>query len=127
MLPFYVVALHLLSLFEIANVTHVLRFLNNRANDVAQKASNFKRKDGTQRDVSQTTYQKSIPSLNKRNVVLEINHNDLQEQDWRHPIIQYLAGPSSKASRRVKLQSMQYIIYNNDLYKRGEMVYCWNV
>ena len=81
MLPYYVVALHLLSQFQIANVTHVPRFLNNRANDVAQKASNFKRKVGTLRDISQTTYQKSIPPLNKRNVVLEVNHNDLQEQD----------------------------------------------
>ena len=50
---------------------------------------------------------------------MEAYHNDLQEQDWRHPIIQYLAGPFSKASRRIKLQSMQCIIYNNDLYKRG--------
>ena len=87
MLPYYVVALHLLSQFQIANVTHVPRFLNNRANDVAQKASNFKMNDGTQWDISQTTYQKSIPPLNKRNVVLEVNHNDLQEQDWRHPIM----------------------------------------
>ena len=80
-LPYYVVALHLLSQYQIANVTHVPRFLNNRANDVAQKASNFKRRDNAQRDISQTTYQKLIPPLNKRNVVLEVNDNDLQEQD----------------------------------------------
>ena len=81
MLPYYVVALHLLSQFQIANVTHVPRFLNNKANDVAQKASNFKRRDNAQRDISQTTYQKLIPPLNKKNMVLEVNHNDLQEQD----------------------------------------------
>ena len=80
-LPYYVVALHLLSQFEIANVTHVLRFLNNKANDVAQKASNIKRRDNVQRDISQTTFQILIPPLNKRNVVLEVNHNDLHEQD----------------------------------------------
>ena len=33
--------------------------------------------------------------------------------------MQYLAGPSSKASRKIKLQSMQYMIYGNALYKRG--------
>ncbi|XP_028074763.1 uncharacterized protein LOC114277118 [Camellia sinensis] len=89
--------------FQIVNITHVPRFLNIRANDVAQKASNFKRKDNSQRDISQTTYQKLIQPLNKRNMVLEANHNDLQEQYWRHPIMQYLAGPSLKASRKVKL------------------------
>ena len=64
MLPYYVVALHLLSQFQIANVTHVPRFLNNKANDVAQKASNFKRRDYTGRDIRQTTYQKVILPLN---------------------------------------------------------------
>ena len=119
MLPYYAVALHLLSQFQIANVTYVPRFLNYKANGVAQKASNFKRRDNTQMNISQTTYQKVIPPFNKRNEVLEVNHNDLQEQDWRHPIMQYLAGPSSKASRKIKLQSMQYIMYGNALYKRG--------
>ena len=115
MLSYYVVALHLLSQFQIANVTHVPRFLNNKANDVAQKASNFKSMDYTRRDISQTTYQKGIPPLNKRNVVLEVYNNNLQEQDWRHLIMQYLDGPSSKASRKIKLQFMQYIMYGNAL------------
>ena len=73
--------INLLSQFQIANVTHVPRFLNNRANDVTQKALNFKRMDNAQRDISQTTYQKLIPPLGKRNMVLEVNQNDLQEQD----------------------------------------------
>ena len=68
MLPYYVVALHLLSQFQIANVSYVLRFLNNKANDVAQKVSNFKRSDNTQMNINQTIYQKVIPPLNKRNV-----------------------------------------------------------
>mgnify|MGYP003702274481 FL=1 len=33
--------------------------------------------------------------------------------------MQYLVGLSSKASRKIKLQSMQYIMYGNALYKRG--------
>mgnify|MGYP003703328817 CR=1 FL=1 len=55
-LPYYVVALHLLSQFQIANVTYIPRFINNKANDMAQEASNFKRKDNTQGDISQITY-----------------------------------------------------------------------
>ena len=98
MLSYYVIALHFLSQFQIANVTYVSRFLNNKANDVAQKVSNFRRRDNTQMNISQTTHQKVIPPLNKRNMVLEVNHNDLQELDWRHPIMLYLAGPSLKAS-----------------------------
>ncbi|WP_422615245.1 reverse transcriptase-like protein, partial [Corynebacterium parakroppenstedtii] len=39
MLPYYVVALHLLSQFQIENVTYIPRFMNNKANDVVQKAS----------------------------------------------------------------------------------------
>mgnify|MGYP003703457705 CR=1 FL=1 len=52
MLSYYVVALHLLSQFQVAIVTYVPRFLNNKANDVAQEASNFKRRDNTQKDIS---------------------------------------------------------------------------
>ena len=70
MVTYYVVALHLLSQFQIANVTYVPRFLNNKANDVAQKVSNFKIRDNTQMNISQTTYQKVIPPLTKSNVVL---------------------------------------------------------
>ena len=51
--------------------------------------------------------------------MVEVNQNNLEEHNWRHPIIQYLTGPSSKGSRKIKLQSMQYIVYNNALYKRG--------
>ena len=52
-------------------------------------------------------------------MLLEVNHNDLQDQDWRHPIMQYLTVPSSKASRKIKLQSMQCVVYGNALYKKG--------
>ena len=68
-------------------MTYIPRFINNKANDVAQKALNFKMRDGSQLNISQATYQKLIPPLAKRNVVLEVNHNDLQDQDWRHPIM----------------------------------------
>ena len=81
MLSYYVVALHLLSQFQIANVTYVPRFLNNKANDVAQKVSNFRKRDDAQMNISQATYQKVIPPLTKRNVALKVNHNDLREQD----------------------------------------------
>ena len=90
--------------------------MNYKANDIAQNASNFRRKGNTQVDISQATYQKLIPHLAKRGIMVEVNQNNLEEHDWRHPIIQYLTGPSSKASRKIKLQSMQYIVYNNAFY-----------
>ena len=61
MLPYYVVTLHLLSQIQITNATYIPRFMNKKANDVAQKALNFRRRDDTQMNISQAIYQKLIP------------------------------------------------------------------
>ncbi|XP_028061337.1 uncharacterized protein LOC114264819 [Camellia sinensis] len=55
----------------IANVTYIPRVMNHKANDVAQKASNFKRNGNTQVDISQATYQKLIPPLAKMGIIVE--------------------------------------------------------
>ncbi|XP_028101269.1 uncharacterized protein LOC114300603 [Camellia sinensis] len=87
LLPYYVVVVHLLSQFQVANATYIPRFMNDKANDVAQKGSNFKRGDNTQIDMSQATYQKLIQPLAGWGILVEANQSHLEEEDWRHPII----------------------------------------
>nr|KYP75499.1 Pro-Pol polyprotein [Cajanus cajan] len=39
--------------------------------------------------------------------------------DWRSKLIEYLQNPNMKVERKIKLQALNYVLLNNELYKKG--------
>ncbi|XP_027359296.1 uncharacterized protein LOC113867964 [Abrus precatorius] len=48
-----------------------------------------------------------------------LNINDLTDQDWRKPLVNYLKDPNIPTDRKTKFQAVNYIIVVNELYKMG--------
>ncbi|GKV06877.1 hypothetical protein SLEP1_g18697 [Rubroshorea leprosula] len=44
---------------------------------------------------------------------------DVTQTDWRYPIMEYLKNPNFKASRRTKMQALNYVLLEDVLYRRG--------
>ncbi|XP_028075146.1 uncharacterized protein LOC114277452 [Camellia sinensis] len=55
--------------------------------------------------------------LEKRGLEIDAYALDVLESNWRHLIVQDLSSQDVKASRAVKVSSINYILYYNNLYK----------
>ena len=53
------------------NITHIPRYFNQEADEIAQKASGFKRIDS--KEINQEALRKFLPSLEERGIMVEIN------------------------------------------------------
>ena len=131
--------------FMMISFTYVPRFLNEEANDIAQTASGYKYIDEKDLEFCQLTIRRSIPMLRYRKNDLEMDaskgenrfscnlqqplmfenfeigesSSSSQNMDWRQPIIDYLTKPDAKADRATRLRSLNYVMYDNDLFKKG--------
>ncbi|XP_070671534.1 uncharacterized protein [Malus domestica] len=65
----------------------------------------------------------SLPSLLDRQDSIEICAAEAIPDDWRKPIMQYLDNPNGTHSRRTRVHAMNYVTYQNELYRKGEDVY----
>nr|KYP72862.1 Transposon Ty3-G Gag-Pol polyprotein [Cajanus cajan] len=104
----------LLNTFDEVELQHILRSSNVIANKLAQMASGYK--------VSKECFERLsliegelIPYLG----MSILNVGSSSQQDWRRELIEYLQNPNSKVERKTKLQALNYVLLNNELYKKG--------
>lgn len=82
--------------FKVIIMKHIPREQNIEANDLAQGAPGYK----------------SI----LKDVDIEIAEVDAD--DWRYDILNYLKNPSQSASRKLKYKALKYVLLDDDLYNR---------
>ncbi|GKU91819.1 hypothetical protein SLEP1_g5634 [Rubroshorea leprosula] len=61
-----------------------------------------------------------LPSIHQRGMTVEACSLDVTPTNWRHPIIEHLRNPSSKASRRTRMQALNYVLLGDVLYRKGQ-------
>jgi len=144
LLSYFVSASSLLSSFESVSLQHVPRIENQVANDLAHVASGYK--ISTQKlqalieskdklvpiecpsmglsmeipvgaDKEPDFYNPySYPEMFDIFEVFAINN--LPDNDWRKPIVDYLENLSDTVSRKIKYRSLSYVIVRNELFKK---------
>jgi ribonuclease HI len=104
--------------FKIAEVQHVPREHNARA-DVLSKLASTKRKKGRNQSLIQETLSK--PSIEKAQdvmLVCEVNTNS-----WIFPVMRFLESGETpndpKEAAKVKRRACSYVLLDNQLYRRG--------
>ncbi|XP_027368832.1 uncharacterized protein LOC113874822 [Abrus precatorius] len=103
----------LLQKFEEVILEHIPRDKNQEANELALIASKYR--ISSENLTKLTEIREKLGSTN-----LEIlNINDLTDQDWRKPLVNYLKDPNIPTDRKTKFRAVKYIIVVNELYKRG--------
>ena len=138
MILYFVTANALLKHFDYANIQHVPRVKNQEANDLAQIASGYQ--------VSKVKFEELIEikeklvstdisldelSTTKLGGAKESNKfeegeryaeifaiDNLSDNDWRKPIVEYLQTPTGTTSRKTKYRALSYVIVRNELFKK---------
>ncbi|KAM2554662.1 hypothetical protein TB2_018764 [Malus domestica] len=62
----------------------------------------------------------SLPSLLDRQNLIDVYAVKAIPDDWRKPIMQYLDNPNGKHDRKTRVHSTNYVMYQNELYRKGE-------
>ena len=44
--------------------------------------------------------------------------DNLSEQDWRKPIVDYLQNPAALTERKIKYRALSYVLMGNELFKK---------
>jgi len=44
--------------------------------------------------------------------------NNLNDNDWRRPIVSYLENPDGTTCRKIKYRALSYVIMGNELFKK---------
>jgi hypothetical protein len=135
-MKYFVIAYSLLKRFDSIDIQHIPRIENCEANELAQIASGYK--------VSKSKLQDLIEVKDK--LVLHSNPQGLSVQklgggermvenfaenfleifvidnlpndDWRKPIVEYLENPTGITDRKTKYRSLNYTIIGNELSKK---------
>ncbi|XP_027357435.1 uncharacterized protein LOC113866835 [Abrus precatorius] len=103
----------LLQKFGEVILEHIPRNKNQDANELAQIASKYR--ISSENLAKLTEIREKLGSTN-----LEIlNINDLTDQDWRKPLVNYLKVPNIPTDPRTKFRAVNYIILVDELYKRS--------
>ncbi|GKV33403.1 hypothetical protein SLEP1_g41922 [Rubroshorea leprosula] len=112
------VELKLLEEFDDVILRHVTRDLNTEANEMAQIASGLKIPEGVMSRIV-VVEKRILPSIHMRGMAISACSIDITQTDWRYPIMEYLKNPNFKASRRTKMQALNYVLLEGVLYRRG--------
>ena len=127
---YFVIARHLLKNFEVVNIRHIPRLENQVANHLAQIASGYKvSKEKLQQEIE---VRGRVASTKLSPIDLEIttlrntDHenfeisfiDNLTEQDWRKPIVDYLQNPVASIERKIKYRALSYILMGNELFNK---------
>ncbi|GKV19432.1 hypothetical protein SLEP1_g29693 [Rubroshorea leprosula] len=108
----------LLKEFDDVILRHVTRDLNTEANEMAQIASDLKIPEGVMSRIV-VVEKRILPSIHMRGMAISACSIDVTQTDWRYPIMEYLKNPNFKASRRTKMQALNYVLLEDVLYRRG--------
>nr|KYP55932.1 Transposon Ty3-I Gag-Pol polyprotein [Cajanus cajan] len=106
--------IQLLNVFDEVKLQHIPRGSNTIANELAQIASGYK--------VSKKCLEKLSYVQGEwvdHQEILNMDPSSSSQQDWRSKLIEYLQNPNVKVERKIKLQALNYMLLDNELYKRG--------
>ena len=138
---YHMVASYLAGSFDGITFSHVSRDRNTIADELAQLASRAQLLGGEvgrmiptvrqsypalvnqqvlHRDHIIRTRVMSLPSLLEREESLDVWAVEALPDDWRRPLMQYLDNPSGKHDRKTNVHTTNYVIYQNELYRKGE-------
>ncbi|GKV03063.1 hypothetical protein SLEP1_g15430 [Rubroshorea leprosula] len=117
--PYFAIAIQLLEEFDDASLKHIPHNMNIEANELAQIASGVKMPKGIMEKVI-IIEKRMLPSIHQRGITVEACSIDVTPTDWRHPIIEHLRNPSSKTSKRTRMQALNYVLLGDVLYRRGQ-------
>ncbi|XP_039686367.1 uncharacterized protein [Medicago truncatula] len=138
LVTYHAIASRLLKQFTHVGIRHVPRMENQHANDLAQKASGYKvPKEQTQEPIEIRNRRNSIESFSGESLTPKLGGtrasqksikgtdfveifviNNLNENDWRKPIVDYLENPNGATPRKVKYRALSYVIMGNELFKK---------
>ncbi|GKV35610.1 hypothetical protein SLEP1_g43856 [Rubroshorea leprosula] len=117
--PYFATAIQLLEEFDDVSLKHIPRNMNIEANELAQIASGVKMPEGILEKVI-IIEKHMLPSIHQRGITVEACSLDVTPTDWRHPMTKQLRNPSSKTSRRMRMQALNYVLLGDVLYRRGQ-------
>ncbi|XP_070668767.1 uncharacterized protein [Malus domestica] len=139
--PYHMVASYLAESFDGITFEHISWIHNTDADELAQIASGAQLLGGKlgreipvlrqlypalvnqqilRRDDVIRTRVMSLPSLLDRQDSIEVCAVEAIPDDWRKPIMQYLDNPNGKHSRKTRVHATNYVMYQNELYRKGE-------
>ncbi|XP_070678096.1 uncharacterized protein [Malus domestica] len=139
--PYHMVASYLAESFDSITFQHISRCHNTDADELAQITSGAQLLGGKlgqeismirqlypalvnqqilRRDDVIRTRVMSLPSLLDRQDSVEVCTTEVIPDDWRAPIMQYLGNPNGKHNRRTRVHATNYVMYQNELYRKGE-------
>ena len=119
--PYLIVAQKLLQQFIECSIQHIPREENADANRMAQNASGYRINPGENEKLGEIT-SRSLLSVLNRNLGTYMFYLELDENDWRAPIVSYLRNPNSCNDNTLKLKARKYVLMGEPedvLYKRG--------
>ncbi|CAL9012723.1 unnamed protein product [Prunus brigantina] len=116
---YLVAARNLLTEFREATWEHIPREENFAANELAQLATGVQiPEDCVQRIIK--VGKKSLPSVLTRGMEIDVNFATISEDDWRSPIITYLRYPTLPSEKRVRIMSLNYLMWDEDLVRKSK-------
>ncbi|GKU89762.1 hypothetical protein SLEP1_g3857 [Rubroshorea leprosula] len=105
--------------FDDFSLKHIPHMMNVEANELAQIASGVKMLEGILKKVI-VIEKRMLPSVHQRGITMEACSLNVTPTDSRHPIIKHLRNPSSKTSRRTRMQALNYVLLGDVLYRKGQ-------
>ncbi|CAL8175361.1 unnamed protein product [Prunus armeniaca] len=112
-------AKNLLTKFREATWEHIPREENFVANELAQVATGIQMpEDCVQRIIK--VGKKSLPSVLSRGMEIDVNFAIITKDDWRNPIINYLQYPTLPSEKRVRIMTLNYLMWNGDLVRKSK-------
>ncbi|KAM2459303.1 hypothetical protein TB1_007454 [Malus domestica] len=118
MAGYYLMATQLLSYWDSEiSVSHVPRGANLAANEMAQLALGIpiqERRCGLDVEIQR----RNLPSILEKGFSLDIMVQEIEEEDWRSPIILHLNDPSSPTSKTNRQQATKYVLWAKDLLRK---------
>ncbi|CAL2240320.1 unnamed protein product [Prunus armeniaca] len=121
---YYVTALNTADEFSRISFVHVPCTENHEANEMAQVAPGVNISDSDHDRVIRIE-KRTLPALAERGMTMQAssaeitNEVETAEADWRYPIVRYLRDPSSNHERTTRFRARCYLIYQNELYRKG--------
>ncbi|XP_059669376.1 uncharacterized protein LOC132314542 [Cornus florida] len=115
--------MQLLQEFADVKVKHVYRSHNKEANDLAQIASSVRMPEGIIENLIRIK-KKSLPSVKLREelsaevFIIEVEE-DIEENDWRTPIVGFLKNLDLKADKKLKIKALKFVMIDRDLFKKS--------
>ena len=119
--PYLIATQQLLQQFIVCSIEHVPREKNTNANRMSQNASGYKINPGDN-EKSGEIISRSLLFVLSRNLGTDMFYLELNENDWRAPIVSYLRNPNGCNDNTLKLKARKYVLMGEPedvLYKRG--------